>query len=357
MNDAEILLELLKSELSGEVFGAALDEQTAERVLSLAERHSVAGMAVYALERAGIPVSQRRRQDRDKAIVKDMTQLAELDSVVGALCESGIRCLPLKGSVIKLLYPQSDMRTMSDIDILIDPQNAEKSRKIMEKLGYECRHFGYDIHDIYYKEPVMNVEIHRALFGEEGQEFLTAFADPWKYCESADGLRCAFAPDAFFAYVLAHGIKHLEEGGTGIRTIMDLWVCLSSDMGINAEKSLEMLHPSGKADTARGLLELSKAWFGDSPRTEEISKLERYVLGSGTYGTMANSAANGIEKRGRLGYALRLIFPTYAHMRQHYPVLKKAPVLLPGCWLVRLVTKPFINRKQNAEKLRMIMKK
>lgn len=355
MTDAEYLLALLKGELSGESAAVSLDAESAERVLSLAERHSVAGMTVYALERLGIPLAERRRQGRDKALIKDITQQAELERIKEAFAENGIRHLPLKGSIIKQLYPQSDMRTMSDIDILIDPENAEKARRITEGLGYECKHFGYDIHDIYYKAPVMNVEIHRALFGEEGQEFLTVFSDPWRLCESEDGILFRFTPDAFFAYILAHAVKHLEEGGTGIRTIMDLWVCTHSEMGIDAERSLELLLPSGKEDKARGLLGLSRVWFGGEAHTDATRKLEQYILGSGTYGTMENSAVNGIERHGRAGYALRLIFPTYAHMRQHYPVLKKAPVLLPWCWLVRLVTKPFINRRQNADKLRVIM--
>lgn len=330
-------------------------------VLRLAELHSVAGMAYYAVE--GLKVQPQGecavewRQIRDKALVKDLTQEMELEIIGGALSDAGIRYLPLKGSVIKLLYPQRDMRTMSDIDMLIDEENAARCRDILKGLGYTCEHFGYDIHDVYYKPPVMNVEIHRALFGEEGQEFQQVFNDAWRLCENDGRFRYKFSDDAFFAYVLAHAIKHLEEGGTGIRTVMDLWVCLNSDMNIDRERALELLEPSGKREQAALLVELSEVWFGEGRHSEATRKLEEYILGSGTYGTVENFAVNGIERSGRVGYALRLIFPTFTHMKQHYPVLKKAPVLLPGCWLVRLVTKPFMNRRQNAEKLRMIMKK
>lgn len=354
------LIDLLRSVLRNEQPPQPPDGCTPAEVLSCAESHSTAGMAFYGIEALGLnaqgEVFAKWRQLRDKAIVKDLTQQSELERIGASLERAGIRYLPLKGSVIKRLYPQSDMRTMSDIDMLIDESSARQVREIMQGLGYSCEHFGYDVHDIYYMPPVMNVEIHRSLFGEEGKEFRQLFADPWLFCEQ-DGMRCNMRRDEFFAYVLAHAMKHLEEGGTGIRTIMDLWVCVHSDMGIDAERSLKFLEPSGKADSARLLAELSEVWFGDRPHTEQTQQLEEYILSSGTYGTIQNHAQNRIQKQGKAGYLFSLIFPTFEHMRQHYPVLKKAPVLLPLCWLVRLVTKPFINRRQNAGKLKTLMKK
>ena len=361
MSDFEYLISLLRSLLKNQPPEELPESCDFGRVFALAQRHSVAGMAYYAAEALKAPpsgeISAQWRLIRDKAIVKDITQQSELEAIGSAFTAAGVRFLPLKGSIIKRLYPQSDMRTMSDIDLLIDEGNAGKARDIMEKLGYSCENFGYDVHDIYYKRPVMNVEIHRELFGEEGQEFRRVFGDPWRLCVRGEGTRCCFSDSAFFAYVLAHAIKHLEEGGTGIRTITDLWVCLNSGMNIDPEESLRLLEGSGKEGEARRLIGLSRVWYDGAPHTEETLSLEQYILGSGTYGTFNNLAANQIRRSGRAGYLFRLIFPTFTHMRQHYPVLKKAPMLLPACWLARLVTKPFINRRQNAAKLKAIIKK
>ncbi len=354
------LISILKALLKNEQVPELPEGCDFGRVFSLAKAHSVAGMAYYAVEGLKAPPGERLaaewRQVRDKAIVKDITQLSELESIGAALSAAGIRYLPLKGCIIKHYYPQSDMRTMADIDMLIDPENAERAREVMQSLGYSCEHFGYDVHDIYHKPPVMNVEMHRELFGEEGQEFRGVFGSPWELCER-DGMRFSFGDNAFFAYVLAHAIKHLEENGTGIRTVMDLWVCRSANKNIDIEKALALLDSSGKRSAAEGLISLSEVWFEGASHTEKTSRLERYIIGSGTYGTTRNSAANRIKSSGRMGYLLWLIFPSFEHMKQHYPVLKKAPVLLPACWLARLVTKPFINRKQNSDKLREILKK
>ncbi len=352
------LIRLLGSLLCGAEPPRPPEGCSASELMHLAQRHSVAGMAYYAAEKLPIsePVASPWRQIRDKALVKDITQQMELESLCAALSGAGIRFLPLKGCVIKGLYPQSDMRTMSDIDILIDERNTAAARGVMEGLGYSCEHFGYDIHDIYYKPPVMNVEIHRSLFGEDGREFGAVFSDPWSMC-THDGMHYSFRPDEFFAYILAHAVKHLEEGGTGIRTIMDLWVCLHSDMKISAERSFELLEPSGRADIARTMADLAEVWFGEKAHSGETLRLEKYIFGSGTYGTVENSALNRIERSGKMGYFMRLIFPTFTHMKEHYPVLNRAPVLLPACWFARLVTKPFVNRRSNMEKLRVLMKK
>lgn len=361
MTENEYLIGLLRAILHGMQAQELPEECSFEKVFALAERHSVAGMAYYAAEALKSPptgnISAAWRQVRDKALVKDITQQAELEEISAAFTAGGIRHLPLKGCIIKHLYPQTDMRTMSDIDMLIDPENSAKARDIMKSLGYSCEDFSHDHHDVYFKPPVMNVEVHRELFGEEGQEFVSAFSDPWSMCGNVGGLRYEFRADEFFAYILAHALKHLDERGTGIRTVMDVWVCLHSDMNINCGRALAILEPSGKSDRARLLIELSEVWFGERPHTEQTLELEHYILGSGTYGTIENMISNKMERSGKKTYFLRLLFPTFEHMKRQYPVLKKAPVLLPLCWFVRLVTKPFVNRRANAEKLKMLVRK
>lgn len=353
------LLELLRGVLRAEK-APEIPQSSIQGIFAAAKRHSLSGMALYALENAGIElqgeVAQVWQQERDKALVKDITQSAELERIEQAFEAAGIRILPLKGSVIKALYPQSDMRTMSDIDALIDLENAERAREIMEELGYSCECFNHHVHDIYYMPPVMNVEIHRELFGDEGKEFAEIFADPWSM-STHEGAVYSLAPDEFFAYILAHALKHIEEGGTGIRTVMDVWVCMNAELGIDAEKALALLASSGREDEARTLIELSKVWFGESAHSQSTMELERYILNSGTYGTVANCAEHKIRKAGKVRYFWGLVFPSLQKMRQRYPVLKKAPWLLPVFWVVRIVTKPFTNRSQNMIKFKALMRK
>ena len=120
MTNYEYLLELLKSALRGQQAPELPEECSFEKVFALAKRHSAAGMAYYAAETLNSPptgeLAAEWRQIRDKALVKDITQQTELEAISEAFTAGGVRFLPLKGCIIKVLYPQTDMRTMSDID-------------------------------------------------------------------------------------------------------------------------------------------------------------------------------------------------------------------------------------------------
>lgn len=360
IKELDYLLALLRSVLNDEKPPELPEGLSFEGIFSAAKAHSVANTAFYAVERLDRkpeePLLSEWEQLRDKAIVKDINQLTELELISEALSEKNIRHIPLKGSVLKGLYPQSDMRMMSDIDMLVDGENAAAVRDIMLKLGYTCEHFGYDIHDIYYKPPVMNVEIHRELFGEEGQQFGEIFALPFSLCgKFTEGMRADFTDEYFLAYVIAHAIKHYDEGGTGIRSFMDIAVYLR-EKPTDTEQVCGILETSGCADTARDFIGLSQVWFENATSGGKYDKMAQYIFSGGTYGTIQNSVENKVRTGGRAKYLLRLVFPTFWHMKQHYPILKKAPVLLPFCWLVRLFTKPFINHEQNAAKLRALTK-
>ena len=75
--------------------------------------------------------------------------------------------MPLKGSVLKDLYPENGMREMSDNDILFDASKREQSKVIMLSHSYTVEHYGEIYHDAYHKPPVLNFELHTVLFGEE----------------------------------------------------------------------------------------------------------------------------------------------------------------------------------------------
>ena len=57
------------------------------------------------------------------------------------------------------------MREMSDHDILLDRTKAQNVKKIMESLGFSTKNFGRGTHDVYYRKPLCNFEMHRDLFG------------------------------------------------------------------------------------------------------------------------------------------------------------------------------------------------
>ena len=57
--------------------------------------------------------------------------------------------MPMKGAVLKNLYPAYGIREMADRDILIDAGKAESVRDIMKELGFSVEEFNKIYHDCY----------------------------------------------------------------------------------------------------------------------------------------------------------------------------------------------------------------
>ena len=115
-----------------------------EAMYPAAKRHQLAGIVGCALEAAGV-YDPAFRQEKAKAVRKIVLLDAERAAVLAELEKAGIWYLPLKGCVLKDLYPAVGMRQMADNDILIDASRCEEVRKIMESLGFETGNFGKGI--------------------------------------------------------------------------------------------------------------------------------------------------------------------------------------------------------------------
>ena len=130
----------------------------------VANRHLLTGITAMTLESAGVKDSAFT-QLKGKAIRKVVAFDMERTAILQQLEEAGIWYMPLKGSILKELYPAIGMRQMSDNDILYDASRSEDVRRIMEGRGFTTERIGKGNHDIYYKPPVLNFEMHTALFG------------------------------------------------------------------------------------------------------------------------------------------------------------------------------------------------
>ena len=145
--------------------------------------------------------------------------------------------------------------------------------------------------------------------------------------------------------MIAHEYKHFMGSGTGLRSLLDTYVYLNQKGGeldwpyIESETQKLRI-----AEFERNNRELAVRLFSGEPLTEQDEDMLGYVLSSGTYGTMKNYVRNQIAKRGRLGYLLSIAFLPYRSMKMLYPILDPLPILLPICWVLRLVkaiiTKP-----------------
>ncbi|MGE5403745.1 MAG: nucleotidyltransferase family protein [Candidatus Saccharibacteria bacterium] len=355
----EYLISLLAAVLRSENPPPVPPGLDLERLFKLASWHSVAGMVCYGLNRLEpLPAPELMKAFRDarsKGLAREARQELETRQILSALEEQQIKCMVVKGLIIKNLYPQPDMRMMADVDILVEANQLEKAGEIMLSLGYTAESTGSN-HDVYYKRPVMNIELHRALIAEQYSSLYAYFGSGWERTRLAAGSQYQYemSPEDFYIYLLAHMAKHYRNGGTGIRSVMDVWVynhrCqdkLDWDY-INAELKKVDLH-----SFARNMEALAESWFSPNSSYDLYPEITAFILGNGTYGNKQNSAINEFIKirndnesfaMAKLKYALRVFFPNLEHMTILYPFLKKYPFLMPLGWFLRVIRTVRFNR-------------
>lgn len=111
-----------------------------ENLLKAAKRHTLTAAVAYALEKAGIK-DHEFEQEKAKAVRKVTVMEIDKELLFQRMEEEGIWYMPLKGTVIKDLYPSIGMRQMSDFDILFDKNYRSETRTILEELGFSCEEF------------------------------------------------------------------------------------------------------------------------------------------------------------------------------------------------------------------------
>jgi len=65
------------------------------------------------------------------------TGLAQLAQIIAAMTAAGVKAVPFKGPVLaQLAYDDPALRLFGDLDLLVDPAQAERALAVLERLGY-----------------------------------------------------------------------------------------------------------------------------------------------------------------------------------------------------------------------------
>ncbi|MCM1316170.1 MAG: nucleotidyltransferase family protein [Alistipes senegalensis] len=365
MTTDKYVIHLVKCTLKNEQPQEKPENLSWDKIFSLTQKHMITNIAWYSVNKlTGKPDSElwtKWTEIKNKAIAKDITQRNEYKKIIAAFDKEKIRCMAVKGIFLKKMYPKSDFRTMSDIDILIDTENADKAGNIMLALGYTCESKEKSHHDVYFKPPVMNIEIHRQLFSDILQNnFNQYYENAFINAEKIDSFEFVYkmTDEEFYIYTLAHFYKHYSNGGSGIRSVIDIYIMNNTIYEKLDKKSLNCkLKKLQLLDFRKEMTALSEMWFDENKESAELIKLSNYILGSGTYGTMFNNVNNQIRKKGRAGYFVYCVFLPLNLMQNNYPVLKKLPFLLPVLWIWRLIISLITKRNVVIFKIKVIFQK
>lgn len=315
-------------------------------VYAVAKKHMLSSLVGQILENNGISTSefsQAVARAQQKAVILEN----EYNCIINEFESSRIWYMPLKGAVLKNLYPGFAMREMSDIDILFDSTRADDVRSIMEKLEFHVKSFGMKNDDDYVKLPVSNFEMHRSLFNYKDVKILYEY---YKNAKSTllikdpnNAFGYHFRPEDFYVYMIAHEYKHFNLAGTGLRSLLDTYVFIHShqlDMNYIETETCRI----GIAAFEKKNRNLALNLFSGNDLSNSDLQLLDNILASGTYGTYDQRIEKSINKSGRkFNYITRRIFgpiskddPYSEQFRNRYSTFFKYPILLPFLPIYRL---------------------
>ncbi|OGO87018.1 MAG: hypothetical protein A2Y15_07565 [Clostridiales bacterium GWF2_36_10] len=348
---SEYLIKLLRASLNKETVKSIPEHIDLNKIYYLAKLHSVTPTVYPSIEDISSPFVNLFKNDFKVSWRKNAIQYVELSLILSKADEFNIDCIPLKGSVMKDLYPSPEMRTMADLDFLFDQRRIDDVNLIMYSLGYTAKEETVN-HFSYYKEPVMNVEFHPNFFDDTIT--LASFFNPgWRYAkQTGKGIPIRkLTNEGFYIYLIAHIIKHFKSGGAGIRSVMDVWVFLS-----HFEKTLDWsfinqeLKKAKIDDFSNNIYKLSGVWFGNEKPTTLLNELGEFIIKSGTYGMKSTNIKNVLGTENKLGnckikYIINSVFPSKNNMI-NYPFIKKVPFLLPIVWIIRVFSILFRQKKE-----------
>jgi len=146
------------------------------------------------------------------------------DELRRIIWDDNIRFSIVKGLEVACVYPIPALRTMGDLDIVMNRADRDRIHEPMLQNGYVLHDGGNEKH--YVKGPV-TVELHYALaYGGEDVntrrvDYFNAF---WDHIVSEEKGRCYLDCNFHFLFLVWHLMKHLSNGGVGFRQFMDVAV-------------------------------------------------------------------------------------------------------------------------------------
>ena len=336
---------LASDAINGRIPDAARVEETDLPTLyQAADRHQLTGIVGLALESAGVR-DRAFMEAVGKAVRREAVFDVECAAVLAGLEKAGVWYMPLKGQLLKRLYPRMGMRQMADVDILFDASRAADARAVMEGLGFTTgKQYGIGVHDSFDKPPICHFELHRTLFSESQNNRFYVYYRDVKDRLLPDGTHTfgyRFSDEDFYVYITAHEYKHYSIYGTGLRSLLDTYVYVTKKPSLDWDYIKGELDKLGIAEFEEQTRGLALRLFRCEPLTERDRGILDFYLSSGTYGTVSNGVKIRIGKdKGKrfkkLRYVFRRLFLPIRTVKATFPLFIRLPFLLPFLPVYRL---------------------
>lgn len=361
-----MLLHLLDAALHERVPDASLAEGLDWAALfRLAQAHKIDAMlldAICLLPEECQPPKEIFAAWQENAMLTMMGQaylVDQLHDLLAALESAGVRAVVLKGVAIKPLYPQPDLRTMSDADLLVPADVFSEARAVCEAQGYKLVGQEPGV-DVLHGSGGLRVELHERLFDKTAYGFLSRLDErvmfPMELVRKEavhGGEALVFPPMEHAVFMLCHMAKHMITTGFGLRQTVDFALFVSAnDAKVDWSRFWKWADELGLAKFASSLLTVGilhfslvkGSWAKDVHFDETAAEaLLLDLLDAGVFGNRTEERTRSAAvvyrtydvKDGDSGRILRALFPSATSLKAPYLYARRHKALLPVAWIHR----------------------
>ena len=339
MKELDILLAAVNGAMAGRRPQPVADAACWQRVCALSRAHDLSLMVYEGLGGTELPseITEAFLRQSAAAVSRFYSQEKAVCALAAALEAAHIDYMPLKGAVLRALYANPEWRVGRDVDVLVRANDFEKARRVAVGAlsPIKVTEGGHDVG--LELEGGVRIELHFSLF-TGNERFGSLLADPFETA-CGEGHCYRMSPAALYAYHVAHMAKHFRGGGCGIRAFLDLFLLQKNMTAEELTAARALLVEARLTGFETVISRQSAVFFGGAEGDADTERLASFVAANHAFGSFRSQAANAVKrtngKRKRTRGVLSRAFPPYRAMCYLYPVLRRWPILLPFCWLLR----------------------
>lgn len=286
-------------------------------------------------------------RDEQLIVAADLVVQATTNEVVTAFRAGGVRCIVLKGPLLRRrLFPEGDEHVSADVDVLVAPEDWSQAEAELARLGFEPRLLDIIPGDRpnharpYVRSPAApSVDLHRTLLGAEAPATTVWDVLAGETTSETLGQTTVdvLSPPAQLLHVALHAAQN---GSEDARTLRYLTRCLEITDDREAGEALRIARAIEATDAfALGLSlvpsgQALNSTLGIAPSASVLTALRA---------ASAPNTAHAIEWlatrmtfRDRARFVVHKIFPPAAYMASSYPAAHSRGGLLlayPARWI------------------------
>lgn len=314
--------------------------------------------------------------------INQVRHIKKTSEILKVLQEENIEVIVLKGLIVRSLYPNPDLRTMSDADIIVHKEDLEKVSEVLIEMNYtQTKHEDEHGAHIVFNKPNSCIEVHWTLLNEDFFKGDKSFEENlWNNVikvKVGETTALSLSWEDLAAHLCIHMASHFSHKGFGVRQLCDLVLVVEKKgYDINWVKFNEKIRMCKLEKFTAAIFNVCQNLFEMRIPKELISiynineKVINLVIDdifeAGVFGNKntdnmfgrelafdkeMESGSSGIRIIGRF---MRLLFPVINEMNDKYSYAKKYKILAPIAWIHHLIEGMFNKNYNTKNKIGML---